>query len=445
MRQPFGYINVDDSRKRLAESNLEDASCFICLEEGDDGRGRPLLRDCSCRGSAGWAHFDCLVKYAREKSEALIAKGSYMPCQLSDVWVVCCNCKQEFQKDLSVAMASSCVEYIKKHRSYMRKQWDLIEMLKVKQSMHFNAHEKEGKQVSQQILTLLTDQTKSITYSGPRIPEQRLLELEADTNRGLSCFCLQDQDYEGAITCSTKAIRIYDDLSVRFEKDKYMCMIACAKGSIEEARKILRGGGTNQVTESALEESRRMHEREIKEFGEAQAIGTGLNYVAALKQAGYSIKAQRLSTKLFGMTQQIHGSDHPLTKEALRSLTLSRHRGMKFNDQDYAFIRYNESKDKYIVRGPLDMGNFSHISDKIGQKRQVSIGSCRLFDRTPVVIRGLGSAQKHLNGKIGETMGQDTVLVSVGNTLRVISYNVRLKNGDKVRMVPDNLHVLFDV
>ena len=44
-------------------------SCWICLEEGPDETGAPLVRDCSCRGSAGFAHLSCLVKYAETQSK----------------------------------------------------------------------------------------------------------------------------------------------------------------------------------------------------------------------------------------------------------------------------------------------------------------------------------------------------------------------------------------
>ena len=41
------------------------ASCYICLDEGPDEAGKPLVRDCSCRGdTAGFAHLSCIIEYA---------------------------------------------------------------------------------------------------------------------------------------------------------------------------------------------------------------------------------------------------------------------------------------------------------------------------------------------------------------------------------------------
>ena len=48
----------------------EGAMCFICLGDGDDDEGGPLVRDCSCRGdNAGFAHLSCIIQYAEQKSK----------------------------------------------------------------------------------------------------------------------------------------------------------------------------------------------------------------------------------------------------------------------------------------------------------------------------------------------------------------------------------------
>ena len=49
------------------------AACYFCLEEDADDEGKPLVRDCSCRGESGFAHFSCpcLTKYAEQNAERL--------------------------------------------------------------------------------------------------------------------------------------------------------------------------------------------------------------------------------------------------------------------------------------------------------------------------------------------------------------------------------------
>ncbi len=51
----------------------DDAFCWICHEDGtkewpgDQPGFQELKRDCSCRGSSGYAHWSCLVEYAVKK------------------------------------------------------------------------------------------------------------------------------------------------------------------------------------------------------------------------------------------------------------------------------------------------------------------------------------------------------------------------------------------
>jgi predicted lipoprotein with Yx(FWY)xxD motif len=55
------------------EPEAEGAFCWICHEDGtkkwpgDQPGFQELKRDCSCRGSSGYAHWACLVQYAANK------------------------------------------------------------------------------------------------------------------------------------------------------------------------------------------------------------------------------------------------------------------------------------------------------------------------------------------------------------------------------------------
>ena len=71
------------------------AVCWICLDGGADDTGKPLVRDCACRGNdAGFAHMACIIKYAEKKSEqasidtygflAPVGKVSQLPSILSE-------------------------------------------------------------------------------------------------------------------------------------------------------------------------------------------------------------------------------------------------------------------------------------------------------------------------------------------------------------------------
>jgi len=92
------------------------ASCWLCLEEGPDDSGAPLVRDCSCRGHSGFAHLQCLVQYAKSKTKDFAERGELT---LSTMFVEklferCPNCKQEFQGDLYYEMTKAQLSFVEK-------------------------------------------------------------------------------------------------------------------------------------------------------------------------------------------------------------------------------------------------------------------------------------------------------------------------------------------
>jgi hypothetical protein len=83
------------------------------LDEGPDEKGRPLVRDCSCRGpGAGFAHLSCIVKYAEQKSKQTAnIKGKLPTSSFSEPWNDCPNCKQPFKNQLSLDLSSAFVSF----------------------------------------------------------------------------------------------------------------------------------------------------------------------------------------------------------------------------------------------------------------------------------------------------------------------------------------------
>ena len=67
-------MNTDaDDGGANAKPPLICAPCWICLEEGPDEAGEPLVRDCACRGetSAGY-HLSCIVQYNMVRLDEVI-------------------------------------------------------------------------------------------------------------------------------------------------------------------------------------------------------------------------------------------------------------------------------------------------------------------------------------------------------------------------------------
>jgi hypothetical protein len=79
-------------------------------ERAADEGGKPLVRDCSCRGdNAGFAHLSCITKYAEQKSK-LAATKMDLPA-FSRSWRECPNCKQPYQNQISLDLSSNFVSF----------------------------------------------------------------------------------------------------------------------------------------------------------------------------------------------------------------------------------------------------------------------------------------------------------------------------------------------
>ena len=104
--------NANDTAKPPA---LVCAPCWICLEDGPDDNGEPLVRDCSCRGetSAGY-HVSCIIDYAKGKTNEAIdlrEKKQKVVEAVYEPWKFCPNCKQPYMSIISLQLAEAWLEH----------------------------------------------------------------------------------------------------------------------------------------------------------------------------------------------------------------------------------------------------------------------------------------------------------------------------------------------
>ena len=94
----------------------KDASCWVCLEGAEAGR---LRQGCSCRGSAGAVHLQCLVQAAAAQQDRIGPPprggpdgefGTHMQLAMSG-WLVCNTCKQEYVGSLGLDFVRACNEH----------------------------------------------------------------------------------------------------------------------------------------------------------------------------------------------------------------------------------------------------------------------------------------------------------------------------------------------
>lgn len=115
-----------ERRKGGIVTEHDGAACYLCLGDEADEEAMPLVRDCSCRGdSAGFAHLDCLIKYAEQKSKGASILGAF-----DEPWRVCNNCTQLFQNQLSTDMASAFVSFAEATYGHPgNSKWDRLKIM----------------------------------------------------------------------------------------------------------------------------------------------------------------------------------------------------------------------------------------------------------------------------------------------------------------------------
>jgi hypothetical protein len=109
------------------------AACYFCLGEEGDDEGKPLVRDCSCRGNSGFAHLHCLVEFADQKCKH--AADGDLP-SFREPWYKCTNCKQLFQNQLAIDLSCAFVTF--SEATYVHPDGNRWDKMKVLDSLRLN-------------------------------------------------------------------------------------------------------------------------------------------------------------------------------------------------------------------------------------------------------------------------------------------------------------------
>jgi tetratricopeptide (TPR) repeat protein len=89
------------------EEDTEGQTCYICLEDGSE---EGLVRGCSCRGAAGFAHVSCLARQAKilvEEAEERDLLGDAFHARWAR-WHTCRLCEQQYHGVVRCALGWAC-------------------------------------------------------------------------------------------------------------------------------------------------------------------------------------------------------------------------------------------------------------------------------------------------------------------------------------------------
>ena len=403
------------------------ASCWICLEEGPDEEGKPLIRNCSCRGQSGFSHVSCIIKYAQKKTlqldESKTASGDYMLGGPHwQPWKTCPNCNQDYNNELLLELAESYLSFTKESAPYEHIEDGIPSELfpcdplrYVDALYHKNVlsifikddtdARKYAKDVASKIIsltqTIKAENSMTINSSMGKRFELFIVESMSYMQLGI----LAENDARLKLVSIeegfTNAIKHYESCqslsrSVGYEEgvSHAQSKIALARSVIDRAR-----GVYNPTMKNNLPYLRAAHER-------VNNVESGYELLNGLIHTNRGIESQRLLAELLRSSRRAHGSDHEKTKKIEKTAELVSARSVSISAADgktkveYHALHYDG--DKLCVKGPISRPRRMEEESTIN----VSEDEFRFYAGTPVVCHGLQKAS-HLIGEIGDVRSYD--------------------------------------
>ena len=416
------------------------AACFFCLEERGDDEGNSLVRDCSCRGNSGFAHLPCLIEFAEQKCRAA---GDGDSPSFREPWQKCHNCKQPFQNQLLIDLASAFVSFAE--ATYGHDGNNKWEKMKVIDSLHSKIYalnklldtNDDKKDLINQLLDTVT-QTKQDLNMNRWVHMPKGSEIyEAYAHEQLGSLFLRDNSEEGfnaMMQHLKKARAIYKLVDMKGDVLQVDTLISI-KAAIKQAAN---DGMSSSTIICTLQEARNAYKRSISDVGmnSEVTIKLGLHYGNVLHIVKHCIEAERLVTKLYTISRRVHGPDHRTTIEAVKMLEEcnKRHVLMYPEDGDFLALRYENDGEICVVKGPIIKPR------QVNNERLFHI-PCYLAlpcQGCPVIAHGLVSAS-HINGQVGDVRD----LNCTGEVRFVVHFEK--KNAKPSLVKPGNLRIAFEL
>jgi len=407
--------------------------CWLCLEEGPDASDKPLCRDCSCRGTSGFVHLSCAVKYAENMSRDDADEEYRYP---SAFFRTCPNCKQDYQGDVAYTLAKARVDFV----------------------------EREFKNNHEMCLDAMTENLYALDFKD----EQRRSEWEDICSKMISIIEIVDKDPSLQHDGMSHSIAMAETSIGEFKQYELG-----TKEYLEEAKKhfirskdlweglgkvldvramdrkirtiVAKLSGTEPELDTAEEiiHWRTKYNDSIESFGENDifTIEQGVDLATALHGADHTIEAERFLTTLAQKCRLVHGIDHKVTKETLVALQVIKVRQVYLSTGSDVFqaLRYESDGERIVLQGPLP----EHLDERnVDKEKTLTIDSkdARSLKGTPVVCHSLQlRSMVHLNGKIGEiraSFGED-------ESICLVHFEEDGLKPTKVKL--ENVRILFEL
>lgn len=463
----------------LSKGNMSgDASpsCWICLEEGPDQLGKPIVRDCSCRGDAGFAHLSCLKEYAKRASielntDRLIDSEELRNSAASEVkkftvaWQKCPFCHQRYEHELAIELVNSLLLFIEEknphtgstdNKLYLFRYMDALSMkidaIRSMDPIH-GKHKNpelivEGKRTAYKLLSVAQQMKMEGSQILVALPHVYVGDYEIESK----------DSYKEGLKHYRKARNIYKSIGDTANEKLMETKIATTKSVYE-------GNRATHKSEAGLENDRDMYEHYAKREGEhsLNALNNGIKLVNTLHRLGHNIEGERLVSKIAPMSVRIYGPEHDISKWAVRVLKILKQRPVSVQPQGGIFynlpceadgtvvqpqggiskggffnaLRCEADGDKYVLGWLLGKDASGNDKEPNSETFTVASKDVVFYHGVPVVCHGLKNAA-HLNGKMGDSREYNS------DTGRYCVY-FEDKSLAPVRVKGDNLRIVFEL
>ena len=404
---------------------------MLALPRAEHESGEPLRRDCSCRGGSGWAHFSCLVDYAKQKAQQW---DGFDVNDFVDPWRGCPGCKQRYQNELAIDLAEQFVSFVEEKHPQKHLDALLMKLFALLQGGPDRLRPQQKKEANQVASKMLSIIERMKVAEPPPLPKDTLCFFEARVYTCLGDIAVGEGTKESAKTASGY-----------YEKCRDICDqigdaegVTFAESNIAQTKYMCEGMSIEN-NEETLKKQQTLHKHLLEKCGQEniETTTTGLNLAVCLKHAHHGIEAERLTTKLVAISKRVLGSDHNVTKRAESLLFNFQERfvGLVGADgiQSFQALRYEEDGEKCVLQGPVANPRY------IPAEKTFPVASTYLMfcQGTPVICHGF-KMSTHLNGKIGDL-----------RPLQKESGNAAVHFDDESLephlVVPKNMRILFDL
>ena len=391
----FSVSTMSTSNKRTASAaGLPDPEntpcCWICLEEGPNKAGEPLVRDCSCRGSSGLAHLSCIIKHAESEGRRVVdtvPAEAFTSARFAKAFEFCPNCKQQYQNDVIYKLTKAAVDFTEREYKDVKSGYllghTLTNRLTVLDPKNNSDDKAEGEESCAKILTIIEEMKRNGELA-QNWKEELYIYLESSAYGAIGSYymCLDTKEnLTQAKLYVEKGRDIFKEMG-----DEMPALIAEKKLAAIES-KI---SGEENVCLDTLQKIHAYLQRTIGET-DPQTISAGADVAEALCLSFHAIEGERLLSKMVELSRRVHGTEHDCTKRTASYLQRMKERIVITKEgQPFIALRYDNDEVDCIVKDPT--------TDEV---TKIPTSDIIPFMGTPVICKGLQQLN-HLNDKVGD-------------------------------------------